>query len=204
MTSSYYEKIGDDVRCIDEEIPFELPGSWEWVRMKNMMQVIGGVTYDKNDVSEAGIRILRGGNILADNTIAFFADDVFLPVTYENKANQVYVGDIVVVASTGSTAVIGKPAFIDREMPQTQIGGFLRIVRPTNSTIAEWLPIIFQSDYYRSTIASLAKGTNINNVKAGHLEEFLLPVPTTNELKVVANCVSAIATKINPIVKMLQ
>ena len=35
MTISYYEKIGDDVRCIDEEIPFDIPDTWEWVRLEN-------------------------------------------------------------------------------------------------------------------------------------------------------------------------
>jgi restriction modification system DNA specificity domain protein (fragment) len=33
--NSYYEKIGDDVRCIDEEIPFDIPDTWEWVRLEN-------------------------------------------------------------------------------------------------------------------------------------------------------------------------
>ena len=30
---SYYEKRGADVRCIDDEIPFEIPESWEWCRL---------------------------------------------------------------------------------------------------------------------------------------------------------------------------
>ena len=31
--NSYYEKIGENVVCIDEEIPFEIPDSWEWIRL---------------------------------------------------------------------------------------------------------------------------------------------------------------------------
>lgn len=33
MNSSYYEKIGDETYCIDEEIPFEIPDSWLWCRL---------------------------------------------------------------------------------------------------------------------------------------------------------------------------
>lgn len=33
--NSYYEKIGSEVHCIDEEIPFEIPETWEWLRLKN-------------------------------------------------------------------------------------------------------------------------------------------------------------------------
>ena len=33
--NSYYEKIGSEVRCIDEDIPFEIPNTWEWMRLGN-------------------------------------------------------------------------------------------------------------------------------------------------------------------------
>ena len=35
MTSSYYEKIGDEVCCVDHEIPFEIPLSWKWIRLED-------------------------------------------------------------------------------------------------------------------------------------------------------------------------
>ena len=28
--NSHYEKIGSEERCIDDEIPFDIPDSWEW------------------------------------------------------------------------------------------------------------------------------------------------------------------------------
>jgi type I restriction enzyme S subunit len=201
--NSYYEKIGDETRCIDDELPFEIPDTWEWTRMRNLMQVIGGVTYDKNDVSTTGIRILRGGNLLPNNTIAQLADDVFLPLSYASAINQVRTGDIVVVASTGSATVIGKPAFIDIEMPSTQIGGFLRIVRPTTSFAAKWLQVVFLTNYYRETIVSLAKGTNINNIKAKYLEELLLPLPAKNDLELIVDRIKVIINSINSIENML-
>ena len=33
--NSYYEKIGSDVCCIDEELPFEVPENWRWLRLEN-------------------------------------------------------------------------------------------------------------------------------------------------------------------------
>ena len=30
---SYYEKVGDIVTCIDEELPFEIPDNWAWTRL---------------------------------------------------------------------------------------------------------------------------------------------------------------------------
>lgn len=37
-----YEKVGNEVRCIAEEVPFEIPDSWEWVRLGSILNVKGG------------------------------------------------------------------------------------------------------------------------------------------------------------------
>ena len=36
--NKYYEKVGSQVSCIDEEIPFEIPANWEWVRLGTLYQ----------------------------------------------------------------------------------------------------------------------------------------------------------------------
>lgn len=32
----HYEQVGKDVRCIEDELPFEIPDSWEWCRLGNI------------------------------------------------------------------------------------------------------------------------------------------------------------------------
>ena len=49
--NSYYEKIGSEVRCIDDELPFNLPDSWTFVRLKHIGEVVGGGT-PKTNISE--------------------------------------------------------------------------------------------------------------------------------------------------------
>ena len=36
--SKYYEKVGSEINCIDDEIPFEIPDSWVWIRLGNIFQ----------------------------------------------------------------------------------------------------------------------------------------------------------------------
>ena len=51
MTISYYEKMGAEVRCIDSELPFDLPDSWTFARLKHISEIVGGGT-PKTNIAE--------------------------------------------------------------------------------------------------------------------------------------------------------
>ena len=166
----------------EEEKPFDIPESWKWVRLGELIRVIGGVSYKKNDVSTNGLRILRGGNI--KNTKVYLnEDDVFLPLSYEDSEKQVRKDDIIIVASTGSKTVIGKAGFIESDIPNTMIGAFLRICRPYFFYIVDYIKCIFNSEYYRNHIRTQVQGTNINNIKESHIAELAIPLPPLAEQK---------------------
>ena len=177
----HYEKVGNNAPvCIEDELPFDIPDSWEWVRLGYFISIISGVSYDKKDVCKSGIRILRGGNI-NNLQVLTFEDDVFLPKTYEDSDKQVKTNDILIVASTGSKTVIGKAGYINYELKNTQIGAFLRIVRPLFNELVDYIKLIFATDYYREHIRTQAQGTNINNVKAEYITQLLVPIPPLAE-----------------------
>lgn len=179
-----------------EEIPFEIPENWMWVRLGTLIRVIGGVSYNKADVTQSGIRILRGGNI-QEMQIHLNKDDVFLSAEYIDSEKMARFGDVIIVASTGSNKVIGKAGFVDREFPNTMIGAFLRICRPYNLNTANYLRYIFDSHLYKSHICNLSQGTNINNVKESYVTELAIPLPPLAEQK-------RIAEKIEEILKAQQ
>ena len=166
----------------ENDIPFDIPENWRWVRLGDLLRVISGVSYKKGDVCNFGMRILRGGNIQSMR-VGLADDDVFLPTEYRDLEKQVTTGDIIIVASTGSKTVIGKAGYIDREMPDTMIGAFLRICRPLYAPISQYLRYVFDSEYYRKHIRDLSQGTNINNVKESYITEFIIPLPPLAEQK---------------------
>ena len=166
----------------DDEKPFDIPESWRWVHFNDLLTVISGVSYNKNDVSTNGLRILRGGNI-QDGKIILDESDVFLPSKYNDKDKRVQIHDIIIVASTGSKAVIGKAGYVREELDDTMIGAFLRICRPFIENTSEYIHYIFESQYYRKHIRDLSQGTNINNVKESYITELLVPLPPLAEQK---------------------
>lgn len=154
----------------------KLPQGWYSVTINDVCSIIGGVSYNKVDIQDTGIRVLRGGNIQRGK-VFYCSDDVFIPFSYQNKENQVQYGDIIVVASTGSQTLIGKTGFVDRDIPKTQIGAFLRIVRPKQKTLSPYIRLLFQTDAYKDYIRNVAKGSNINNVKNAHLQNYQICLP---------------------------
>ena len=172
----YYEKVGSEVKDITDDLPFEIPDSWAWTRFSTLIRIISGVSYDKNDVATKGIRILRGGNI-NDLRVTPFSNDVYLPKTYYDPDKQVQIDDVLIVASTGSKEVIGKAGYVIEPLENTQIGAFLRIVRPLLKWYAPYVKLIFATEYYREHIRHLSGGTNINNIKADYINAFLISLP---------------------------
>lgn len=170
-----------DLAIYGKLVPNE--GPWEEVSMQSQVDIISGVSYNKADVVlGSGIRILRGGNIQSGN-IEFYEDDVFVGFQYKNENNTIKKGDIALVASTGSALLIGKTGFAKESMENTQIGAFLRIIRCKNHEQSNYINLVFNSSLFKNHIQSLAKGTNINNIKANYINDFVFPLPPLSEQK---------------------
>ena len=174
------KRINPDFTPCDNGHSRKFPQSWCSVTVNDVCSIIGGVSYNKADIQDTGIRVLRGGNIQNGKVIDCF-DDVFIPLSYQNNDNQVQHGDIIIVASTGSQTLIGKTGFVDRDIPKTQIGAFLRIVRPKQKALSPYIRLIFQTDDYKGYIRNVAKGSNINNVKNAHLQNYQIYLPPLEE-----------------------
>lgn len=180
----------------EDEIPFKIPESWEWVRLKTLVFVISGTSYQKGDVREDGIRVLRGGNI-KDFQLCLFDDDVFIPKSYMEESKNIRSGDVIIVGSTGSRQVIGKPAFILQTYPDCQIGAFLRIIRPLFGDITPYVHLFFSSEFYRENIRNKVKGTNIYNIKGEYLEQMMFPLPPLKEQHRIVLKIEQLLNKIN-------
>ena len=197
------KRINPDFTPCDNGHSRKFPQSWCSVTVNDVCSIIGGVSYNKADIQDTGIRVLRGGNIQNGKVIDCF-DDVFIPLSYQNNDNQVQHGDIIVVASTGSQTLIGKTGFADRDIPKTQIGAFLRIVRPKQKALSPYIRLIFQTDDYKGYIRNVAKGSNINNVKNAHLQNYHIYLPPLEEQQRIVQKIEALFSVFDNVQKALE
>ena len=109
----HYEKIGDKEIDITDEIPFEIPDSWSWVRLRNYVDVRDG-THDTPAYVPTGIPLITGKN-LCDGKISF---DNVKYISYDDakkidERSFVADGDII-FAMIGS---IGNPVLVHKQRP---------------------------------------------------------------------------------------
>ena len=118
--SSYYEKMlaTGEVKCIDEEIPFEVPKGWEWCRMGSIGDWGAGATPAKGNPDYYGGSILwlRTGEL--NNGIVYDSEiKVTKKALQECSLRMNRIGDVL-IAMYGAT--IGKVAIVGKELTTNQ------------------------------------------------------------------------------------
>ena len=164
-----------------EEQPYTIPSNWAWTRLGEVINIFRGLSYTKNDEVENGYLVLRGNN-LTDSGLSFL-ENIYVDEKVAVKGVKVKKDDIILVASTGSSKVIGRACVAKKDYEKTTIGAFLLLCRPKENIIKSWVHYIFKTLRYRLYISEQAKGTNIKNIKNEYLENFYFPLPPLNEQK---------------------
>ena len=118
--SSYYEKLlaTGEVKCIDEEIPFDVPQGWEWCRMGSIGDWGAGATPAKSNPDYYGGSILwlRTGEL--NNGIVYDSEiKVTKKALQECSLRMNRIGDVL-IAMYGAT--IGKVAIVGKELTTNQ------------------------------------------------------------------------------------
>ncbi len=67
----HYEKTGNQTRCIEDEIPFEIPENWQWVRLKNTVELISGqdMLPEEYNSLHKGVPYITGASCITDGIL---------------------------------------------------------------------------------------------------------------------------------------
>ncbi len=176
--NSYYEKFlaTGEVKCIDEEIPFEIPQGWEWERWGNLSFSIqygyNAPAEDTGDIRMVRISDIQKGNVLWA-TVPFCRICQNEIDTYLLKKND------ILFARTGGT--VGK-SFLVNEVPYPSIyAGYLIRTRYSNMLSAQYMKYFMESELYWEQLRNGTIATAQPNCNGKTLAKMFLPVPPYNE-----------------------
>ena len=193
--NSYYEKFlaTGEVKCIDDEIPFEIPTTWEWVRLSNISIIQEGPGIRSFQYMPSGIQLLTVTNIL-EGKVDMKKQTKFIS---EQEYHDKYIhftlkqGDIVCACSGGSW---GKSALFNVEgAPVILNTSTLRLRYFSDLGCNQYLYHITKSSFFKNQLAEQLSGMQ-PNFGYTHYSKILLPLPPLREQK----CISELIEQILP------
>ena len=171
----HYEKFQDGtVKCIEDEIPFEIPDGWVWTRLGNLCAAI---QYGLSNSAEpkGSHKFLRITDI--QNGMVNW-DAVPFTSTSDPDVYLLKPGDIV-FARTGAT--VGK-SFLITETPYPSVyASYLIRIRLLGDLPSEYIYQFFDSACYWSQITDKSVGVGQPNCNGTALKELFIPLPPINE-----------------------
>ena len=177
--SSQYEKLDGIERCIDDEIPFDIPDTWVWSRLGNLVEVITSGSRDwAKYYSETGNLFLRMGN-LSRNSFELRLNNlqrVQLPEKAEGTRTSLQGGDLL-FSITGEVGMLG---LIPEDFETAYINQHTAMIRFLPSIRKKYLPYFLLTDYAQKCYKSNQHGIK-NSFRLDSISEILVPIPPLSE-----------------------
>ena len=180
--NSYYEKFlaTREVKCIDEEIPFEIPNGWEWARLNSYSDVRDG-THDTPQYVACGYPLITSkdfiGGIFDLSKTKYIDEQTFIEI---NKRSNVQIGDILfsmIGGNIGSMILITRENYFDMAIKNVAL--FKQYIY--NDVLIKYLYFYLQSQVV--SIKNTALGGAQSFVSLNMLRNYLMPIPPLNEQK---------------------
>ena len=176
--NSHYEKRGSEVTCIDDELPFHIPETWQWERIINIYNFIDyrGATPNKTTV---GVPFITAKNVkkgFIDYTISeFISEDEYLRRQSRGVSQE---GDILFTTE----APMGNAALADlRVYSAGQRLITLQQYGVSTGLSNELMLYFILSECFQSQLSDKSTGTTVKGIKAEKLKQLYIPVPPVSE-----------------------
>ena len=178
--NSHYEKLDGIERCIDDEIPFEIPNSWAWRRLGSIATVQSSKRVFEKDYVAEGIPFFRSkeiGDLYRGEEIHL---QLFITKEHYDRLKREYgvpkPGDILItsVGTIGNSWICDGREFYYKDGNITQI-----CANPYLSS--QYIQLFINSPLFIEQAQSTVSGTAYNALTIIKLKNMLIPVPPLSE-----------------------
>ena len=178
--NSHYEKLDGVERCIDDELPFEIPENWRWCRLKSIVNVVSARRVHQSDWRSEGVPFYRAREIgkLADT--GSVDNELFITeALYTEFASSgvPHPGDLMVTAvgTLGKTYIVkDSDRFYYKDASVICFENFGKI-NPA------YLKLLMYSPYMEEQIKQNSAGTTVGTITIVKANEYLIPLPPLME-----------------------
>lgn len=178
---SFYERIGKDTRCIDDEIPFEIPTSWEWCRLNSIMRKVASGSTPKGGSAvyvDEGIKFIRSQNVYSNGLR--LDNIVYIPnAIHKSKQNSCVNPRDMLLNITGAS--IGRCAIVPEDFDTANINQHILILRLIDTNILYFIHSVIISPFVFQKIMDIQVGGTKEGLSAEKANRLLIPIPPLSE-----------------------
>ena len=188
---SYYEKIGDEVHCINDEILFDIPEKWTWCRLSHISEIIMGAAPSSTDIcdNKQYMEFHQGKIYFTDKTIS---------------CSGQYTKSITKIASPNSVllcvrAPVGEVNITDRNIC---IGRGLASLKPYDNISENFLFYWLQA--FKNILIEKATGTTFIAVTTDVVRDLLVPLPPYSSQSSIIRTIDEVIYQLSQVEKSLS
>ena len=176
----------------EEEIPFDIPNSWEWVRFVDLCSVLtcgyaSTPKYEKTGKAFISAKNVKPYKFLLDD-YKFISEELYSKLTANTKPEK---GDILL---TRVGAGIGEATIIDVDLDFAIYVSLTLIKLIKNKVVAKYILLYINSPFFRELMieSTFGKNTSQGNLNVKKLRELPIPLPPIEEQKRIVSKVESL------------
>lgn len=164
----------------EDEIPFEIPKEWEWVRIKSILNVYSARRVHEKDWRKSGIPFYRAREIgkLADS--GFVNNDLYIDQSlYDefSKSGVPQAGDLMITA----VGTLGKVYIVNNDDLFYYKDGSVLCMNNFGGLNPQYLKFFIESSVFKDQYQPESQGTTVATLTMVRVNEYVVPLPPLAE-----------------------
>ena len=166
----------------EDEVPFEIPVGWKWVRLVQAIDMLSGFAFKSSDFKETGhYRLLRGINLGVATTR--WDDTVYVDeMPKKLEPYRIQKGDVLIGLDRPWISD-GIRVTIYNDEEQTYVVQRVLRVRETCAIIKEYIALLLRSNLFKSAVEGQTTGISVPHISPGQVGNVVIPLPPIAEQK---------------------
>ena len=179
----HYEKFQDGtVKCIEDEIPFEVPEGWAWCRLNKLFHVCSAKRVRQSDWREEGVPFYRAREIVKLSDNGFVENELFISeehyIRVKEECGVPQSGDLMV----SGVGTIGKIYIVNEtDCFYYKDASVLCFENRTGIVNSEFARILLESSFLQAQMKDNSKGTTVDTITISAAMNYLCLLPPLKE-----------------------
>ncbi|MGD9637926.1 MAG: restriction endonuclease subunit S [Alphaproteobacteria bacterium] len=181
-----------------DEIPYQIPKNWQWVRLGEISNINGGFAFKSNLYTNKGVRVIR----ISDFDETGFKDDKIVRYEYNKSLSQYLIEkNNIIIAMTGGT--VGKSYHVKNVSEILVSNQRVATIKVYQTIKSFFVNIAILSPAIQAIIKKSKNSTN-DNISMDLINNFLIPLPPLEEQKRIVAKVDELMARCDELEKQIN